>query len=606
MIWELNQIDQEQLNKVANKINGDFVLDRLCYNLGYKKDFLLQYIDVENIQILLATLLINRGLDSEVDIINSPQNYLINPNKLHNAIEAATKIVEYITNPNAHVFIYGDYDVDGVTSGYVMTSSLREVAKCQSVSVKYPDREEGYGLSMDWCKKLVQQFTDEELGTVITPVLVITVDNGITKVAEVDYLKSHGIEVVITDHHTSKDVVPNCIVVDPHNNTVEQDDTFKHLCGCGVAFKVAQLVQEMLGENMMYKYFPYLALSTIADVMPMHTENLAILQYGLDIMNSEDCPLGIAELKRQENIDVVTTTTIGWTIGPMLNACGRMGDTELASKLFFTDDVPIVDAVSKIKSVNDRRKTITKSAVKELAKTPNTDDKIYIMNTKKYPSGVLGIIAGKATEIFNKPSIVVTSNPKNKKHLHGSARTANGIDLMPIMKILKEENLITEYGGHSEAVGIHFEEDKIQAIINRANELITYVENPYSIDSTESQEETLYIDEILTLDNLNVVMMALSSILPTDGKNLRTPTFAVTDCEVKAFKVYPSGYMELTLKQGNTIIDMSAMGYAETFSTQILPKLDGKDKKLVHIAGTLSKHFKTKKYVLNIVDIVAA
>ena len=608
MIWKMNTIDSEHLMKVANNLKGDFIIDRLCYNLGYKKDTLLQYIDEENARILLATLLINRELDKYTDIINAPQNFLIDPTKLTNAQKAANLINKYVRNRNAYVYVFADYDVDGLTAGYTMTSALREVSTCQSVSVKFPDREEGYGLNLQWCKKIVEQHTDEETGKVLDDVLVITVDNGITKVSEVEYLKQNNIEVVITDHHPSKDVVPNCIVVDPHNNTIEQDDTFKHLCGCGVAFKVAQLVQELNGVNNMYNYFPFLALSTISDVMPMHTENLAFLQYGLDIMNSKDCPLGIAELKRQESIDIVTTTTIGWTIAPMLNACGRMGDIELASKLFFTDNEPVQDIVSKIKSVNDKRKSITKRATNELLKTPNIDtDKVFIMNTTKYPGGVLGIIAGKATEIFNKPSIIVTPVDKEKKYLHGSARSANNIDLIPLMKVLKEEGLIIEYGGHAEAVGIQFSADKIDAIQNRLNELIVYVPlTEEQILETISTEEVLEIDEILSLENLNVVMLALSNMLPTDGKQIKNPVFAVTDCEVKAFKVYPSGYMEITLKQGNKVIDMSAMGYAETFSTQILPQLDGKDKKLVHVAGTISKHFKTKKYVLNIVDIVAA
>lgn len=608
MIWKMKTIDNKHLMEVANKLNGDFILDRLCYNLGYKKDTLLQYIDEENARILLATLLINRELDNNTDIINAPQNYLISPNKLHNAELAAQTINKYIRNRNAYVYIFADYDVDGLTAGYTMTSALREVSTCQSITVKYPDREEGYGLNLEWCKKVVQQHTDEETGKVLDDVLVITVDNGITKVDEVEYLKQHNIEVIITDHHTSKDKVPNCIVVDPHNNTIEQEDTFKHLCGCGVAFKVAQLVQELNGVNNMYNYFPFLALSTISDVMPMHTENLAILQYGLDIINSNQCPIGIAELKKQENIDIVTTTTIGWTIAPMLNACGRMGDIELASKLFFTDNEPVQDIVSKIKSVNDKRKSITKRATNELLKTPNIDtDKVFIMNTTKYPGGVLGIIAGKATEIFNKPSIVVTPVDKEGQHLHGSARSANNIDLIPLMKVLKEEGLIKEYGGHAEAVGIHFYADKIQAIQDRLNELIVYAPiTEEDILEAISKEETLEIDEILSLENLNVVMLALSSMLPTDGRQIKTPIFAVTDCEVKSFKVYPSGYMEITLKQGNNVIDMSAMGYAEIFSSKILPQLDGKDKKIVHIAGTISKHFKTKKYVLNIVDIVAA
>lgn len=602
MIWEMKKIDEVKLNVVSNKIKSDFIIDRLCYNLGYNKDNLLQYIDSDSIQTLLATLLINRGLEDNVDVINNPSSYLINPIKLHNAHKAATVIASYCKNKDALIYVYADYDADGISSGYVMTSAIGDVSKCQSVTVKYPNREEGYGLSMQWCQKLVEEHLDEDINIVTKDILVITVDNGITKIEEVDYLKSYGIEVIITDHHTSKAEVPNCIIVDPYNNTVEQDDTFNHLCGCGVAFKVAQLTQELLGVNKMYKYLVALSIATIADVMPMHTENLAIIQYGLDIMNSKECPIGIATLKSQANIDYVTTTTLGWTLGPMINACGRMGDTELASKLFFTEGEYVDGAVAKIISTNDKRKAITKRAVKELSKVAEDNNSVYIMNTKKYPNGVLGIIAGKAAELFNRPSIIVSPNEKNPNMLHGSGRSAQGVNMFTIMKQLKEENLITEYGGHKEAVGVHFEANKIKAIQDRLNELIIIQE----LEVGESVEKTLQIDEILTLENLNIVMMALSSLIPTDGRTLANPTFAITDCEVKSFKVYPSGYMELTLKQGNKIIDMSAMGYAETFSNEILPLLDSKEKKIIHIAGSISKHFKTKKYVINIVDMLVA
>ena len=203
------------------------------------------------------------------------------------------------------------------------------------------------------------------------------------------------------------------------------------------------------------------------------------------------------------------------------------------------------------------------------------------------------------------------SAPKNEEYytndtiLHGSARSAQGVNLVPLMEQLKAEGLIIEFGGHSEAIGIKFyhrDMDKVQA---RLDELVQFVDKDVEA-IFEEEEQTILIDEILTLENLNVVILALSNILPTDGRQLREATFAITNCEVKSFKTYPSGYMEVTLKQGNKVLDMSAMGYAEKFSTEILPELDGKDKPLVHIAGSITKHFKSKKYVLNIVDIVVA
>lgn len=601
MIWEMKTIEQNKLTEIINKIDGNLLADRLAYNLNMTRKQLNDYIDVDNIKTLIATLLINRELENNVDVLNRPQDYLLDPHDLYNADEASKTIYKYSQDKNATIYIYADYDADGLTAGYVMKKALLQVAKC-SVVLHYPNRCEGYGLSMDFCKTVVAEHGDN------ANILILTVDNGITKRAEVDYLNEHGIECIITDHHMSqKEEIPNCLVVDPHNAEVNQNDTYKHLSGCSVAFKVAQLVQELHGMNDMYQYLPYVAISIITDVMPMHTENLAILQYGLDIINSKSCPLGIAEYKRQNNIDYMTTKDIGWTLGPMLNACGRMGDTELGSKLFFTDNEPIEDVVNKIKSINEKRKNETKRIVKQLDKK-TCEHSVFIWNIDRITAGIIGIIAGKAAERFNLPSIIVTKNEDfytENTILHGSARSAQGVNLVPLMEQLKAEGLIIEFGGHSEAIGIKFyhrDMDKVQA---RLDELVQFVDK--DVESIfEEEEQTLLIDEILTLENLNVVILALSNILPTDGRQLREATFAITNCEVKSFKTYPSGYMEVTLKQGNKVLDMSAMGYAEKFSTEILPELDGKDKPLVHIAGSITKHFKSKKYVLNIVDIVVA
>lgn len=598
MVWEMKTIEPNKLMETINKIDGNFLADRLAYNLNITRKQLNDYIDVDNIKTLIATLLINRELEDKVDILNRPQDFLLNPHDLYNADKASKRIYEYCQDKDAIIYIYADYDADGLNAGYVAKKGLQQVSKCK-VILHYPNRTEGYGLSMDFCKNIVAEHGDN------ANVLVITVDNGITKHKEVSYLAEHGIETIITDHHTSKKgEVPNCLVVDPHNKEVEQGDTYKHLCGTGVAFKIVQLVQELHGINDMYQYLPYVAIATITDVMPMHTENLAILQYGLDIINSKNCPLGIEEYKLQNNIDYMTTKDIGWTLGPMLNACGRMGDTELGAKLFFGEEgIPMADIVTKIKSVNEKRKNETKKFTKQLDSL-SCQHSVFIWSIKNITAGIVGIIAGKAVERFNVPSIIVTKD-KNSNILHGSARTAQGIDLMPLMAQLHSEGLVYEYGGHSEAIGIKIEEDKLEALQIRLDELVQFIDSDIE-NIFEQQEEQLIIDEILTLENLNVVMLALSNLIPTDGRQLSEATFAVTDCEIKAFKTYPSGYMEVTLKQGNKVLDMSAMGYAEKFSMEILPELDEKDKPIVHIAGNITKHFKTKKYVLNIKDIVVA
>lgn len=596
MIWRMNQIQENKFYEVYNKVDGEFIFNRLAYNLNMDKETLLQYIDVENAKALLATLLINRNLDNNVDIINRPQDYLIDPHKLHNADKAAKVIHKYCKNPNAVIYIHGDYDVDGVSATYTMSTGLRKVSLAKIVE-HYPNRDAGYGLSMEYCINLVNSVVSFEDMKPNKDILVITVDNGITKHKEVEYLQQHGIEVIITDHHTSKaGETPNCLIVDPHNAEEEQDDTFKHLCGCGVAFKVTQLVQELDGVNHMYDFLPHLAIATIADVMPMHTENLAIIQYGLDIMNSDDCPRGIKALKEMESIDLITAKDLGWTIAPMMNACGRIADTKLASKLYDERELKIAKNVELIKATNEKRKNYTKNAVKELAKFPVTDDKVFIWNTNEYPNGILGIIAGKASELFNKPSIVVATNENGL--CHGSARSIPGFNLIQVLKQLKEEELIVDYGGHAEAAGIFFMEDKLDELQARFNELIVVEE----VEVDVLQEEVLEIDQILTLENINLVMLALSSILPTDNKNLKDPVFAVTDVEVVGMqrsKANPDN-VKLTLKQGKKKLDIWAWGLGNKYVDEL------QCPKTIHIAGSINKCFMTKKYVLKILDLVEA
>lgn len=590
MNWILREIESDLLDKVKSEINGELILDRLAYNLKIDKNELIDYIDAETVKDIISKIIINRDLQDKVNVLNSPASFLTDPYKLHNAKEGADLIAEFLYDEDATIYIYADYDADGLMSGYVMYSALNEISKCNIV-LKYPNRCEGYGLSMDFCKHLVERHSSDN------KVLVMTVDNGITKVEEVKFLKENNIEVLITDHHSSKDEVPDCLIVNPHNNTIKQEDTFKHLCGCGVAFKVAQIVQEEHGINNMYNYLPYFAIATITDVMPLNEENLSVIQYGLDIMNSSKCPKGISMLKRIEEIDLITTATIGWVIGPMLNACGRMGDTELGAKMLFVDNETIVDDIQEIISINDRRKRLTKSAVEKLSKITNDDNKVLIYESKA-PAGILGIIAGKAVEIFNKPAMVVTNT---NGVLHGSIRSINNLDLLPAMRILEEEEIILNFGGHAGALAIYFEESKKEMLQNRLNELI-YIEEVAT--ESEELEDDLLIDYMLTLDDLNLIVLALTSIFPMDGKSITEPTFAITDLELKSFKTYPSGYMEVKVKQGKTTMTMSAMGYARTFEEKVLPLLENEDKKIIHIAGKIKKHFKTKRYVLDIVDII--
>jgi single-stranded-DNA-specific exonuclease len=373
MVWRRKtEITNEEVIKVANELN---------------------------INELMARILLNRGMDIDNinTIVNEPYNAFIEPSEFTNAEKAAKRIAEYCKNENAIIWIFGDYDVDGFTSVYTMASALSEVAKCE-VRYYFPERSEGYGLSLDFCKAFIEEDIDNDNK------LVITVDNGISCLKEIEYLQNNGIEVIVTDHHVAKDNVPNCLIVDAHNHN--EPETFKHLAGCGVAFKVAQLVQREFNVYNMAKYTFATAIGTIADAVPMSIENIAFIKYGLDIINSDECPKGIKALKRFLGKDVITSSDIAWDIAPRLNACSRMGDVYLGSKVFFTDDVEnIDDLVVEIDEINTHRKNATKNIEKYIDKlnVKPTDTVCCVdLTSTDCPEGLVGIAATKITEKFKR------------------------------------------------------------------------------------------------------------------------------------------------------------------------------------------------------------
>lgn len=604
MKWRTNhEINNETVEQMISNIDKDLLIARLCHTLNISKDEILKDIEESEIDLLITSILVNRGITAKESIdktFNNIAESIIDANFLVNAKKAADIITSYLKNPNAVIYIYADYDADGINSGYVMTSALREVAKC-NVIVVYPNRKDGYGLSMEFCKEIVERHTNFEDLTLNQDILVITVDNGISKVEEVQYLKDNNIEVIVTDHHSSQKElgVPNCLIVDPHNAYQEQDDTFKHLCGCGVAFKVAQLVQANFNKYNMLKYTPYLAIATLSDVMPLTDENLAFIQYGLEIINSKDCPLGLKQLMKSTNIDVMTANTILWTVGPMLNACGRMGDTELASKLFFIDDViSIEDIVNRIIQVNERRKTLTKKAQKDLDKMNFDNHKVCILPTNEYPSGILGIIAGKVAEKFEKPSIVASESHEGL--YHGSVRSFNGIDMLTVLEKAKSENIIESCGGHGEACVCGFKLDKL-------DEFYAFLDNELAVntieqtETVESEEKELVIDEIISLNHLNKTVYALVNMFPCDNRKYQNPTFALTDLEVVSYNTSKNNpnNIKFTVKQDGRIMDIWAWGFTDKYINEL-----GCPNEL-HIAGTIEKSFINKKYSLNVVDIRA-
>lgn len=547
-----------------------------------------------NIDPLMVRILLSRGLskDNIRVVMNEYHEAIIDPRLMTNASAAAKVIASYCRNKDALIIIFGDYDADGVSSTYTMTSGLRDVAECD-VEAYCPERTEGYGLSMEFAETLVSRQYE-------FPVLVITVDNGIACAEPVAYLKKHGIEVIVTDHHKAKsEGVPDCLIVDPHNHG--EPDTFKHLSGCGVAFKVAQLVQAEFDVYNMSNYLFAVAIGTVADVMPMTMENVAFVKYGLEQMNSEFCPKGIKTMKDYLGKDTLTATDLGWEIGPRVNACGRLGNIQLAKELFFIDnwtpDEYAEEVVNSIERMNTERKNFTDKAKKMMEQIEVTDEPVFFMDVTGYPEGVVGIIANKAIERHNKPVFLMAGHGDM---MTGSARSVGGLNLHAVLQPEQDLGNIVKWGGHEVAAGITILRDKFEElkanISSRVAELM-----PEQTEEEETEEELL-VDEFIEIVHLNESTLNLINTVPYDKKVIPAPVFALCDVEVlstSCSKNNPKN-IKFTIKDGTGRTEMWAWGFADQYKELGEPKR-------IHIAGSVERNFMNKRQVtMKIVDVIGA
>ena len=601
MEWKINKnITEENINKVYNLIDKDLLISRICFTLNIDESKLFKYISEDVLKNIISSILINRNIDTKEKIdlyVNNIQNAITNPYDLINAELGADEIIKYMNNKNSVIYIYGDYDVDGIMSTYIMYHVINSLSK-GSVQYYIPERSDGYGLSKSFCESIINNEKNN-----YENVLIITVDNGITKRQEVELLQQYNINVIITDHHESKEnEVPNCIVIDPHNSSINQDDTFKHLCGAGVAFKVCQIIQDKFNIYNMMNYTPYLCLATLADVMPLTPENSAFIQYGLEIINSDNCPNSIKELMKQNKIDILTVNDILWTIAPMINACGRMGNMALANKCFFKND-NLKDTVSKIINNNETRKSITKKAQKELESLSFDNNNVCIYINENYPNGILGILAGKLSEKFNKPSIACSLLDDGL--YHGSVRSCNNINMIDLFKDMKDKNIINDFGGHAESCSVTFDINNLDEINDYFNSHINLAIN----EEIDNISTPINIDNIINVNNLNNIVYIISNLLPCDNRQFQYPIFELDNIKLCSSKRFKSGYTELLLQQDNTIFEASIYGdLADKFQNDILPNLSNDN--LISIIGSINKkaffssHFQKKSYTLDIVDII--
>lgn len=448
---------------------------------------------------MIVNLLVNRGYDENLISTLLATGYsdsMPKYNDLTNIEIGADIIQSHIAN-GSKIYIYGDYDSDGINSTYILGDAINNIIyyseSNSELKLKVPERHEGYGLNMNWCKKIIAENQGED-------VLVITVDNGIAQDSEVAYLLENNIDVLITDHHTPNGHTPaNVWIIDAHYN--DDNENNKGLCGAAVAFKLAMTLldryPEIDSEDLYYKYLVNVAIATITDSMPMTIENIKYVYNGIQLLKDGYASDAINYYKEYNSNTDITPKDLAFGLGPQINACGRMNNTALALNYLFSDDTDVEDLYNEVVVTNDERKSKTKTSIEKAEKMLNINDPSIILELGNV-EGIAGIIASNLSSKYNKCTIVFSKDTTGK-HLIGSARSDGEIDLLALLRNL-DTNAIIKVGGHSGACGITIKASHLKSFIKEVNEAILALPR---VEKVVDDNMQIVVDDFITIADIN-------------------------------------------------------------------------------------------------------
>ena len=447
------------------------------------------------------------------------------PFLMHDMQKAVDRINEAIENEEK-ILVYGDYDADGITSTVLLVETL--ISMGANVSSYIPNRfEEGYGPNKEAFTKIIDSG--------IT--LIITVDNGIAGVEEVDLANELGCDVIVTDHHKIQDTIPNAYAI-IHPEHPEGNYPFKKLAGVGVAFKLAHALLEIFPDFLL----DLVAIGTIADMVSITDENRIFVKQGLELIN-DDPRIGLKMLLELSGIDTkIDEQTVGFYIGPKLNSIGRMDSAKLGLTFLMAEDPVTARALAEqIEQYNIQRKQVTEDIVKDvISKIENSEkkQKNVIMVSGEYHEGVLGIVASNIVEKYQKPVFIM-----NEKEgvLKGSARSIFDFNIYVAMN--KISDLFLAFGGHTLAAGFSFEKsnfEKIEEFLD--NEFEEFKQN-------NDLKANKNIDIVTSLEDISYQFLNSLDALKPYGMDFEKPTVLIENAMVlnKAYFGSEKQYLRLTI-----------------------------------------------------------
>lgn len=493
---------------------------------------------------LLATVLVNRNIVGEKEVelfLNPTRNDFHDPYLMPDMRQAVDRIVKAIENKEK-TMIYGDYDVDGITSITVLSRFFKE--RGLEVGAYIPNRlDEGYGLN----KEAIKQIADEGYK------LIITVDCGISGTEEVAYAYELGMEVIITDHHEPLDELPNALAIIDCKRK-DNKYPFNSLAGVGVAFKLIQALgmELKLDEKEYLKFLDIVCIGTISDIVPLVDENRVIAKLGLKLVEQTRSP-GVRALLNAAAYKEVNSNTVSFGIAPRINACGRMGHERDALDLFLTENIVEANKITeKLNEYNKKRQDIEKKifeeAIDKIEKENLKENNALVVGAEDWHHGVIGIVASKITELYFKPSILICFEGEDGK---GSGRSIPGFDLHAAL--CSSSKYLEKYGGHEMAVGLSLKKDKFDDFKKVFEEIAKEA-------NTEEIVPVIKIDKEINLKDITLESVKSLKLLEPFGESNKTPIFIYKNLRIDSIRALSEGkHLKLTLKDGNTIIN--AIGF---------------------------------------------
>ncbi len=490
------------------------------------QDKILNHLEENYYDKEIVEILHNRGIltSKEIDVFfHSKVSDLMNPNDFKDVDKAIKKIIE-AKKKNKSIWIYGDYDVDGITSTALCYLALKEIGL--NVNYYIPLRDEGYGLNEE-----ALTYIKDNGGEI-----VITVDCGISSIKEVEHANNIGLEVIITDHHDINDVLPPAYAV---INPKREDNkyNYKILAGVGTAFIFLKgLYKKLKIEQEIYKYLDIVAIGTVADIVQLKGENRIIVKEGLELLKSSRW-LGlnmllkrIFENPKEREFD---TYDVGFIIAPIFNAAGRLEDAKMGVELLISDDhVRCTNLITELVQKNSERKElqekIFEKVIEEIENNELDKNPILIVAKKGFHHGVIGIVASKILDRYYKPTIIMEIK-ENEGIATASCRSIEGFNIVEALNYHKD--FFIKYGGHSGAAGFSIPIDKIDEFSKQINE---YASKKIT---DEDKKRPVKIDSEISILKIGFDLMDKLAKLEPYGFGNPTPIFLLRNCRYENLRL---------------------------------------------------------------------